>query len=481
MSGLNPNVAAWEDATSPQGTPALGSVDYFAFQGSWIVGGAKSENLAFDAIDVGRGLIMTGNTPDGEFEDFQSSDEGTLTNRWGVVYSKNGILYCVGKLTVGSATATSFTDTGVVNMVFPDGYVDSGDLGELYDLQNASTDVFLSTSQLIGGGSATTAETRPSLTVTGTTGAFEADGMIRRNYEAITFTSVCDVHNVDIQQELLTQASCDLYDSTIRTTSLTSIACLQDPTFGETTDLYNCEFIQAGAGHAIEIDTAGDYDFNDLVFTGYGADTTDSAALDVTVATGTVNITVLGGSTPTFKKTAGSTVNLITGTVTVLVHAIDATDFTDVLGARVFLYAASGGDLHSEVSVSIARSGSTATVTHSSHGLSNGDKVWIAGASEQEYNGVFAISNVLASSYDYTVTGTPSTPETGATSTYVILDGDTDSNGEVKDTAFSYTSDQPIGGVVRKGTAVIRYRTGPIVGDIVSTGYSYTAVMIRDE
>ena len=91
---------------------------------------------------------------------------------------------------------------------------------------------------------------------------------------------------------------------------MTSVATLQDPTFGTTTDLNNTEFIQGGAGHAVQISTAGNYTLTELTWTGYGSTGTDSAALDLTATTGTYNLTIDGGTSPTY-KTAGATVNIL--------------------------------------------------------------------------------------------------------------------------------------------------------------------------
>lgn len=63
---------------------------------------------------------------------------------------------------------------------------------------------------------------------------------------------------------------------------------------------------------------------------------------------------------------------------------------------------------------SITRIGSVANVTTTApHNLSNGVTVTIKDAVEPEYNGTFVISNVAASTFDYTVPGTPTTPATG--------------------------------------------------------------------
>ncbi len=66
-------------------------------------------------------------------------------------------------------------------------------------------------------------------------------------------------------------------------------------------------------------------------------------------------------------------------------------------------------------SVSITRTGSTATVTCSSHGLEVGERVTISGASQSEYNGTFTVTSVpTAYTFTYTVSGSPATPATGS-------------------------------------------------------------------
>ena len=77
-------------------------------------------------------------------------------------------------------------------------------------------------------------------------------------------TSVCDVDNADIECHLLVQNSCNISNSIIRTNALTSEACLQDPTFGTTTDLHDVQFIQSGVGHAIELATATTYNLKNI-------------------------------------------------------------------------------------------------------------------------------------------------------------------------------------------------------------------------
>lgn len=63
--------------------------------------------------------------------------------------------------------------------------------------------------------------------------------------------------------------------------------------------------------------------------------------------------------------------------------------------------------------VTIARSGTVATVTHTGHGFSDFDLVAIAGADQAAYNGNKRITLVDANSYTFTVAGAPVTPATG--------------------------------------------------------------------
>lgn len=482
ITAIDPNIAAWRDGTGT-GTPSLTAVDWFGVQADFIIGAAKAENLALDAIDIGTGLTITagdGASTEGNFTDFVVFDQNTTTNRYGVVTGSGDNVVAHGLLTIGSATATEFLDTDSV-VTFSDGYHSRGLVGVFVDLQNASTIVNIGC-LLIGEGTRNGVDandTRPDFEVSGTSGSFDLSGQLR-NYRDVTFTSVCDVVGADIECHLLVQNSCNISNSTIRTNALTSIACLQDPTFGSTTDLHDVDFIQTGVGHAIEIDTAGSYDFNGLTFTGYGADTTDSAAIDVTASSGTVTINVVGGDTPTY-KTAGATVVIVSNPVTTKLIVQD-TSGTKIQNARALVTAGATGDFPSDVTVTITRVTTTASVAHTAHGLSNGDEVVITGSVQNEYNGIHTISNVTTNAYDFTVAGSPTTPATGTIkSTTVFINALTDINGEVSDTR-TFANDQSLGGRVRKSSGSPYFKTSQVVGTTdKDAGVTITIVMLSDE
>lgn len=105
--------------------------------------------------------------------------------------------------------------------------------------------------------------------------------------------------------------------------------------------------------------------------------------------------------------TVGSAINYPTG------RTIGATDKVDMVQANNVMYIFRGQGSDPVSVTSITRVSTTATVTITAHGFSNGNEVIISGATQTDYNGSFVISNVTANTFDYTVGGTPATPATG--------------------------------------------------------------------
>lgn len=98
----------------------------------------------------------------------------------------------------------------------------------------------------------------------------------------------------------------------------------------------------------------------------------------------------------------------------------------DVLEANDFIGSRSKIFLAESQQSALLSAGSTASITGitrvaqvatavaaGAHSLSNGDLVTISGANQTEYNGTFIISNITSTDFDFTVTGSPTTPATG--------------------------------------------------------------------
>jgi len=235
-----------------------------------------------------------------------------------------------------------------------------------------------------------------------------------------------------------------------------------------------------------------DTDFTDIYINGN---------LDITIAADTVldfsNVTVTGNvtnsagsNTLTINASNGSSltagdagtgngetnvVNAVTLTVTV-----KDTSGSNIENARVLLEAEAGGAAPSDDSVTVSNVTTTATVTHTAHGMSTNDWVVIRGADDEYYNGIFQITVTTANAYTYTMSGTPTVDTGTITATQSYINELTNASGIATENV-NFGTDQPVRGVARKSSASPFYRTGSISGTITSSGFSTTITLISDE
>lgn len=244
---------------------------------------------------------------------------------------------------------------------------------------------------------------------------------------------------------------------------------------------------------------AGDLDFTDARFINnaraFGFDTTGTYTLinlglsgNILDAQndsgGLVTGNIQGGDMPANVENLGASTSDFPATVTVKVTAKESVSpFDSIELAFVVLKADSGGDLPAGDTVTITRSGSVATVSHTAHGVPDGTRIWIEDADQNEYNGVHVVTFIDVDSYSYTVSGTPTTPATGTIkATSVILFGDTNASGVLEDTGFAFTTTQPVIGDVKKGSWSPCYVPQAVTGNIVATtGFDGLALMASDE
>ena len=194
ITAIDPRIVAWRESTT--GTPDLTAVDYWHWSAQFITGAAKNENLALDAIDVGRGLILHGGDgadPDGAWQDFIDADQGTdsptAPGRVGVVTSPGpGLLIAHGLLQIGRSTEATVFDDSTTVVVFPDGYHSAGSIGKVYNIENASTTI-TDGGTTFGQGSNTTHDTRPDYRVVGTSGTATLDGATITDYRRLFYNN----------------------------------------------------------------------------------------------------------------------------------------------------------------------------------------------------------------------------------------------------------------------------------------------------
>lgn len=335
ITAINPNVSQWRESTT--GSPSLTGVDFFAFAAQFITGGAKSENVALDAIDVGVGLNYNGTLF--TLGDGADTDQDINTNRWGFSCRNGSVLTLRGVHTIGSTSSTSGTDTSTV--LFPDGYHGTGDAGFIIDTANAS--VSLNGSYTGLGRVYGSDDTRPDLLFSGNDSNTSTHSGNFINFNNITLRSSITVDGGSLECKNLTQASAEITNSVLRPDTASGVAMCDDATFGVGSGINNTSVIQSGLGHAFEITSTGSITLDNLTYSGFGSDGTNSAVF-YNNSGGSLTINVTGGDTPTVRNGVGATTTIL-NTVVVRVIALSASTGLPVENARVLLEADAGGNL----------------------------------------------------------------------------------------------------------------------------------------
>lgn len=128
-------------------------------------GAAKSANLFMDSYDLSDGLYLTGGTqsPDSPAtaQDFIDYDEGTEDNRIGHCTTREGVVYWIGRVTIGrtsplnspadSPQPTYFNDSNKT-IVFEDGRFRSGWQRIEIDLTDPATEIIFDSYNITGRG-----------------------------------------------------------------------------------------------------------------------------------------------------------------------------------------------------------------------------------------------------------------------------------------------------------------------------------------
>lgn len=451
----------------------------------------KGNPYGVDAIRYGRGTIQcTGGDLANGYATFvlaaaknDANDATNGWNRWGLFSYQNGGYVHQGQFLMGTAsTAVDFRDSNRNITILPTEWVTSN--FNLYEIRNASSRVDWTAISItsLPGSSTYNYSSRGNFLVTNNAivnitnctftdmGTFVFYGGTNANTITNTIFRRCKV---------VTQAGATFTGCTFDQSADTKALVIDTPTA-----VTNCSFVSSGTGYAIEgFGTANaSYTLTGLTFSGYGSTGTTNAAIHVLATTGTTTINCSGS--PTYKSD-GATVNIVSGTVDCTVVVKDLATTNAVQYARVLVWVANGNNKPYQASISITSSGTTATVTHSSHGLSTGDKVIISGANEDAYNGVFSITYSSSTQYTYTMQASTTSPATGTiTATFAVINGETGSDGTLVDSR-TWGSNQAITGWVRKSTTTYSaalYKEQAISGTISSSsGYSTTVQLIRDD
>jgi hypothetical protein len=482
------------------GNPAqLTGVDGFGARWSVLstISGA-TDNVYLDAIIVGKGYQVVsgdGADPDCTFANFVTFEEATTTGRFGFLRPVSGIPFVRGKLYIG--------DTGSLSTVFTDsGFTVVWEKVTLSDgTSSAVDDLFYELKFQKGSG---------STNVTMSQGVLKAlsPHTVVLNFNGITAASLDGV-NVDRGATITLDSAVTWVDSVLTncgqiiasgsiftgnvvsgSTVAADVAALVWNDAGDPDgNLDDCTFVKGtNAHHAIQLGASApaSVTLRGITFTGFDAANEANGSVILLADTGsnrawTINAVGCSGTVSVKKTRSGDTYTVVTDPVTTSIHVQDVNTAAAITSARVLVYCAAGGGKPGDVTVTITAVTTTATVSHTAHGLSTGDKVLIKGATLAAYNGVKTITVTGANAYTYTMGSSPASPAVGTIkASLVVIDAAVDGSGDASDTR-SWPSDQPITGRVRKGSASTYYKSSPITGTIDSvSGFSATIQMIPD-
>lgn len=467
------------NADASAGTLTLNAVKNIGFicrQNSGIT--TTVSNQFVDAIRAGTGVTLTTSVgTDVATLDSIFSVDNVQTNRWGVLTQSSGIFYGQGKINVGASgqsAACNFVDASQVFLWRKNIVADTFNGIFLLGASGAKT-TFQLTSSVIRG----QANQRWNVT-TDANSDFKLYGC-----------SVANLHTASLSAGSVLSDTSFSGCGTIEVNGAAVDGCtfsgayatqLKVDSTAEMANITSSIFTSAGTGHAIELTAAGTYDFDGLSFTGYAGSngSTGNEAVFVNVASGSVTINVSGGNTPSY-RTAGASVTVVSGSVTVTLTVTDSAG-TAIQDAAVLVAAAAGGGLPYQATVTISNSGTTATVTHTGHGMATNDKVLVKGASHYQNNGVFSITKLSDNSYSYPLSSAPGSNPTGTIkATFVVLSGVTNASGQLSMSRV-FPSNQPVSGWARKSTTQPYYKTGQVTGTVLSaSGANLSALLVLDQ
>lgn len=497
LTFLKWTLVAVNEATSGDqadtGTPSA-TVESF-FGGLWDLpsgGPTKGAPNVIDGIRFGRCDIIvelgTGGDPEATFAGILANLE-TASLRYGLLVQREpgAAFENSGLLQFGSSTnAVEFLDSNKTILIRDHPHVTAN--FHTWEVQNASSIVTLTniTVQALGTTSPGRWVTTDNATLLWTTCNFTDMGVFGFLSNA-TLASCTFLRCAQITHGGATMNGSSVLESTVAAGSgaIFYNESASDPD-GETD---NMKFSQGASAHsAFEFGTSvtSNITLRGIDFTGFGStDDVDGAVFKFLATSGSLNLSLVGCTTDgTFSvdDSAGITVIVVIDPATTLIH-VDDNNGDSLENVRVIVEAKDGtGDFPFEDVVTITRSGATASVSHTTHGLDDNDLIIIRNADQQEYNGPFTITNTTTNAYDYTVSGTPDSPATGTIlASGAILNGLTNASGNIS-ASRTFTLDTAVKGFARKSSASPRFKTFEIDDLIDATdGLTINTRLVKDE
>jgi hypothetical protein len=471
--------------------PTLANVDRWGIEAGHSGNSKNVINMWMDILRYMDGYYLTGGGSGDKVEitDVAAVD---LATAYGIVRNQFEVFFATGIVQIGNGATTTWFEMDGEVLVFLDTPGALSIAAGLYEInvQGSGCDAIITNSVLRANG--TTDLTRFILDLSDTNAAVEFTSNLVTRAGAVTFASgQTATANTFDDCGVVTAAGADLTGSTVKNyEGATGTSALNWNVATDPDGLLDLMSFAKGTAttHAIEFGTSipSEITLTGIDFSGYNAaDDLDDSTLYFADTSGTITLNLVGCTgNISIDDTAGCTVVPVIDPVTTTFTVKDVNTLALIEDARVLAVAADGdGGLPFELSItSIERSGGTATVvTGSVHGMITGDIAFIEGATEDEYNGAFAIVYVNTTTFTYTVPGTPDTPAGG---TKIVTGGYfnelTNASGVVTDTR-SIGADQVLTGWVRQGGSSPYYKESPVSATTDATsGVTQTIFLIPD-
>jgi len=441
---VNPRISLTTSGTS--GSPNWAACDYFATQADFTAS-SKAENLVLDALDFYNGCYVNGGSS-GTPETFQTlidQDENQGTSgRYGGITTREGIIYAYGKVVVGGSlsagtvtgVSTYFEDSGKT-IIFPDGRFHAGYSGLHLDVSaNSTTVVDVAGCAFVGRGfssgyadgtEGSTDDTRP---VADFIGPANLDGT--GNIDGCLFDNFASIYIDYNFSGVVTFKNCGTV------TNKASLGGDSDNLDGST---FTGSPIAATEAQLYVQDNGGAVDLSDMSFVSGGTGhAIEFQASILSTPTINLNSVIFDG----YAASDGST-----GNETIYIPKTSGTYTINVFGGTV---------------PTIKTDGATVNV--------------VVNPVDLDITVISATTGAVIPSARVRILA-----DTGGdlTAGDVIIEGLTDGSGKISDTR-AYTADQPITGRVRKSSVSPYYKTGNVVGTVVSdAGLAITVSLIDDE
>lgn len=454
-------------------------------------GSLKGSPNGIDAIRHGRELTCIDGDLGNGYATFDGAAvfDSATTRAWGLLTPSLGVYLHHGAFVMGTtATAVDFRDSDRAIFVLDDDFVPS--TFNEFEIRNASSNVEWTGISIEAQG------TLAPFVLTLDVGTFTGDNCRFTGAGTTIFASTSACTNSQWKNSnTITVADANLSGSSFLTPSVTAntSALIWNVATNPNADLTDTSYTKgANDHHAIEFGTTSPLTINltGCDFSGFSATQDVNASIfHVKRTSGTVTINLSGCTSDvafaSSYRTDGAIVNIVEDPRTLAFKVKDSFDDSDLSGARILAEvtsAANSGTMPYQASVTITGATTTATVTHTTHGMTSGDYIIIRGANEDVYNGVYLITVTGANTYTYTTNETIGTsPATGTiTATFALISGTTDVNGEISN-SFTLAASQPFSFSVAQGTTAPYYIRSTGTNTLTtSVDLTIPVTMIRD-